>query len=231
MKKLLSLTAVAFLGLLGHAHATVLDFDLGNASGVFSFVGDGPALNPNIDLSTYSGLTHNSNATLISEGVSVANQYKAPNGGGSLFGGDYLVAFGAHRPPNHSGQEGLATFTLAPTINEFSFTWGTIDSYNKLMLTDSNGHVFNITGNVFNNPSLISGFKFGTTEADVRFFDPFGSITSAVLTSSDNSFEAANFGAVDPPAPVPLPGSIVMYVTALIAFMCFVTWRKLRPEA
>lgn len=200
MNKLLALATVALLGLTGSAHAALVDVTLGNTSSSLSY-GTGGSLSPNINLSTYGGLLLN-NAQIVAAGTSLSGQYASPTG--SLYGGNYVSVFGVPAT-------GSATFALAANENTFSFTWGTVDPYNTVVLTDSRGTVYTVTGDDIGNQ--IAGSIAGSLQTDVKFFDPYGSIVTAQLVSTQNSFEAGNFG--QGVSSVPLPASLPLFALAL----------------
>jgi len=205
-------TAAIFIsfGLNGAAHASTINVTLGNTSSDLSFSAGTPIPSPNLNLAASgSGLVLNNNAQIIMPPTTVLNQYIQPSG--SLFGNNYLAVLG--RPST-----GIATFTLAAGVNEFSFTWGTIDAYNTLILEDSRNISYTITGAAILN--RIANSVAGTTQTDVTFYSPFGSIISAQIESSDNAFEGANFSAIDP-SPVPLPPTLPLFAAALIGLGLF----------
>jgi hypothetical protein len=212
MKKFLSMAAIAAFGLLGLpgvAHASYEDISLTSTDGVFSFASSSNSLSPNVNLTTAEGsgqLVLNANSAIYTSSNSTAT---APTG--TLFGGNFLAVMG-------DTGEGMSTFTMSPGQSGFGFTWGTIDDYNTLTITDSRGYTFTITGSEL--LSAISGVDH-TTQSDVEISDAFGTITSAVLTSTQNSFEVANFSqtasAVPLPAALPLFGAAVLGL-GLIAY-------------
>ena len=214
MKKLLALSAFAVLGLSGAAHAAVLDINLGPT---VTYVGSAGNLSPNINLGTFGGLSL-VNAQVVAPPNSVFDERTRPNG--TLFGNSYLSVYGANEAPFNVNTNGTATFALAATSNQFSFTWGTIDSYNTVVITDAAHNVFTITGSdVLNH---IAGSTDGATQSDVSFFDPLAKIVSVELESTTNAFEAGNFGQAD----APLPGTLVLFGSALAGLLMFVRARK-----
>jgi hypothetical protein len=212
MQKLLTLAGIAFFSLAGFAQAATLQVTLGPS---LSY-GSGSPLSPNIDLNTYSGLVLNSNAQVLPS-ASPPGPYVIPSG--PMFDNSFLSVYGAEQstPP---GTQGTATFTLTPGNNLFGFTWGTIDHYNTIVLTDSNSHTFTITGaDILNH---IAGSHDGQTQNDVDFFDPFGTIVTAVLSSAKDSFETANFEQSE----TPLPPALMLFGTALLVTAFFMRWRQ-----
>jgi hypothetical protein len=204
------MAAAMIFALTGAANAATLDVTLGstNNSASLGFNSAGAAINPNINLNTPSpaSLVLNFNSILT---ATTDSSHTTPSG--TLFGGNYLAVMG-------SGGTGSATFTLAPNENAFAFTWGTIDGYNSLILTDSRSVTYTITGTQILNH--ITGPIPGTTQSDVSFFDPFGQIVSAQLTSSLNAFEAANFSEGDPTT-APLPPALILFGSALVGLTLF----------
>ncbi len=212
MIKTLSLALTVLLALLGTASAATLDVTLGNTGlDALGFNTAGAAINPNINLNTPSpaSLTLNFNSVLTNSSTS---QHSTPTG--SLFGGNYLAVIA-------DGGTGLATLTLAPNENTLSFTWGTIDGYNTLTLTDSRAQTYAISGSQI--LSHLAGSIPGTTQSDVSFFDPFGQIVSAQLTSSLDAFETANFD--ESKTSAPLPETMVLFASALFALFLLKTSR------
>ena len=149
---------------------------------------------------------------------------------GALYGNSYVYVTG--------NQGSSATFTLAGNQNAFGLTWGTIDTYNTLTLNTTLGQ-YVITGNdllaalsglgvpysLSGNNAVDPNNNNQGLQADVVFHDLGGYITSAVLTSSQNSFEAGNFSAV------PLPPAFVLFASGLIAMAGFSMYKKARDQA
>jgi len=215
MKKLASLTIAAALAVMtfgGSVQAATLDFTLGSGGFNPAAFTTGGTLSPNINL------TNTTPATLLLQddalvlgNISLPGIATEPTG--SLFGNSYLAVVANPTPA------GTATFTLGAHENLFGFTWGTIDSFNNLSITDSRGVIYNITGadilNALGNPG-------GNTQANVIFTDPFGNIVTAKLTSSGNSFETANFQE----SVTPLPASLPLFLTALLGMAILVFFAR-----
>jgi len=195
MKNIFLFAALAPLLFSGTAHAVTLDITLGLTPGSVSYSLSAAPNVQDINLASPSpySLALGSNSFLIDNGVTVVGQYVAPTGDS----GKYLAVLGG----------GSSTLTLEPGYNQLGFTWGTIDTYNTLTITDSRSDVYHIKGaGVSQNPPLSasiisalypSGFVYGTSQADVRISDPFGSIVTAQFSSSINSFEVGGlFGIV-----------------------------------
>jgi hypothetical protein len=215
MNKLASIMTVVLFSLAGTAHAATLDVTLGNLSSDISYSDTGGPINPNINLATAllgGSLVLNSNSAVTIG--SIPNIQAQP--GGSLFGGTYLAVYGVPIT-------GVSTFTLNAGQNTFAFTWGTVDNYNSLLIKDSRGTSYNITGT--NVLAAILGSSPGNTQSDVRFKDNFGTIVSAQLSSTQNSFEAANFSEA---SSTPLPASLPLFGMALLGFAVFAAARRRR---
>ena len=215
MKRILTLAAAAFFGLSGVAHAALLDVSLGDGS-TFTFSNSSGSLAPNVDLGSIpsSDLILDGNSQIVSG--SVSGQYAQPTGG--IFGGKYLAVLGGSSATFTNGGGGLG-------LSSFGFTWGSIDDYNTLTLTDSRGVSYTITG--ADILGAIAGSVTGTTQADVSFSDSFGNIVNAVLSSTSNSFEVANF---EKSSAVPLPPALPLFTMALMA-IGFVAYRRKTSKA
>jgi hypothetical protein len=215
MKTILSLTALMLLGVTSVAHASTLAVNLGNTGTDLTY-GVAGALNPNIDVAAAVGggslVLNNADAQVVSG--SLANDYTAPTG--SVFGGTYLAVLG------DSSTTGLATYTLASGMHSLAFTWGTIDDYNTLVITDSRNVQYTITGTDILNH--ISGSSDHATQSDVNFIDTLGTIVSAEFMSTQNSFEAANFGQSN----VPLPPALSLFCAGFVGLVLFATYRRRR---
>jgi hypothetical protein len=235
MRKLLSLATVALIGFASTTQAATLDFNLGNSDDLFTFVGSGPALTPNITLSQTPPIVTGATSLVLynSQIVTpppVAGTYAVPSSPVGLFGGTFLSVYGPNNIPLDRSSPGMATLTLLPNQNDLGFTWGSIDTYNTLTLTDSAGHIFHITGNYLttNSSTLFpGGFTGGSTSGDFNFYDPNGFIEQAVFSSTDNSFEVANLGGHDA---APLPGSVLLFGTALVGFVFFAARRRAQSK-
>jgi hypothetical protein len=210
MKTILALATLAVLGFAGAANAATVGVTLGSASNTESF-GAGSMLSPSINLATAGSLSL-SNATIVNPTSTVANQYIAPTG--SIYQNNYLAVFGGG---------GLATYTLSPNQNTFSFTWGTIDDFNTLTVTDSRNVSYTITGSTI--LANIGGSVNHTTQSDVSISDAFGAITKVQFGSSQNSFEVANFGS----SAAPLPAALPLFGAAFLALVMF--GRRARARA
>jgi hypothetical protein len=204
MKKLLMITIAVMLIVSSAARATTVDVVLG-ATDTYSL---GGTLSPNINLLS-GAVTSSANAGVLSDTWSIPGFYLSPTS--SAYGGTYLAVLGG----------GSATLTLASNQNTFGFLWGSVDAYNTLTLKTTNGN-FTITGTQLQN--VLNSLAAGVTQSNVIFSDPFGQITSAILTSANNSFEAANFGSAHIAA-VPLPGTAGMLVLGL-AVLGFIAYRN-----
>jgi len=203
MRKLFLGVVLVLAGVSSAAHATTVDVLLGATSNNQTYSISALPNNANINLSTLSaGTLDYNNAQIVNPAASVTNQYLKPTG--AIFGNNYLAVFGSPFP-------GTATLHIAAADNQFGFTWGSIDPYNYLILTDTRHVVYVITGAEL--LSHIVGSVSGTTQTDIQFNDPFGAIVSAQFLSTANSFEVANF--YQGQSSVPLPASMGLFMTAL----------------
>lgn len=212
MKKL-AITALTFFSLTGMAHATSVGFLLGATPTDLTYSIGAPALAPNIDLGTTPQLILGPTSSILPGGVNTVND-TSPTG--TLYANSYIAV---------QGPNGSSTFTIAPAQNTFGFTWGTIDNYNTLTLTDSRNVVYTITGdNLINN---ILGSVGHVTQTDVTFTDLLGTLVSAVFSSTQNAFEVANFGTtVVPVGNVPLPASLPLYLAAIVGLALYARSKK-----
>ncbi|MFA5041050.1 MAG: VPLPA-CTERM sorting domain-containing protein [Bdellovibrionales bacterium] len=192
-KFLLPIAAAAIL-FSGAAHAATITITLGAVNSYAS----GGTLVGNIDLDTTSMLTLTPNATIVPAGVTYAGVTVSPSV--PLFGDSYLYVPGA--------VGSSATFTLTADSHVFGLRWGTIDSYNTLNITDSNGNAYQIKGSEI--LTKVSGLTSGSSELDVLVVDPTGFIKTVVLLSTQNSFEAGEFYAA------PLPPAVLLFASGLI---------------
>ncbi|HEU0118549.1 MAG TPA: VPLPA-CTERM sorting domain-containing protein [Alphaproteobacteria bacterium] len=209
MKKIALLAALAAL-IATPSHAATLAINLGNTSTAITY-GVAGALNPNINLATYGGLALTTNAIVVNPATSLSMYYSQPTG--SIYQNNYLAVL--DNPPGPGTvTPGSATFTLAAGQHSFAFTWGTIDDFNTLTITDSRNVTYTITGTDI--LTQIGGTDH-TAQADVNFIDTFGTIVSATFSTTSNSFEAANFGQSN----VPLPASLPLFGAALMGLLFF----------
>jgi len=212
MKKLL-LTTAAFLSLASTAHAATL-IDLGSTV----TYGAGSAVTGDINIAGLNPATQlilTGDAHVINPALpNSAGQYTAPDGG-SVFGNNYLAVI------NTPGPSGTATYNLAPSQTTFGFTWGSVDAFNTLVVNTTNGS-YTITGqNIKDN---VAGVSLGSTDEDVTLQDTLGGfITSLVLTTSQNSFEVANF---ETATATPLPASVTLFGSALLGFAALAFFRR-----
>jgi hypothetical protein len=211
MFKKILLAVLATFFFAGAAEAATITITLG-ATDLYSL---GGTLAPNLDLN-HSGnvLTLAGDAHIVDAGWTVYNVTTSPSGG--LYSDKYLYVTGA------AGSS--AAFSLNHPADTIGLTWGTIDTYNTLTLTDSLNNVFAITGTDILNNFVSLGLDQGISQLDVVIHDGVGSITTAVLTSSRNSFEAGNFSAV------PLPPTFLLFASGLIALAGFAVYKKARSQ-
>ena len=140
-----------------------------------------------------------SNATTVKG--TLAGQYVRPLGGG--VNDTYLSVFGS--------PDGSAAFTVNGMKTTLDFSWGSIDSYNKLEVWDTNDVKYTVTGSMLDAalPSIVLG-----TTGHYFTFTAMSGIAKFVLSSTSNSFEAANFRLSN----VPLPAALPLFGFALLGF-------------
>jgi hypothetical protein len=196
MKKIIALAAFLLAGISSSANASTLDILLGTPSTYSLSAAD---LISNVNVSSPQ-LVPISNAGVVVG--SIPNIILKPSNISNAT--PYLAIF----------QNGSAQFTPSSSINQFGFTWGSIDVFNTVTISDAT-HTFSITGSDLAAHIAVS---FGTTEKDVLFTDPFGPILSVLFSSSSNSFEVAHLfqGSNNT---VPLPGSMILFMTGLVALL------------
>jgi|GEM_PF-2392172 hypothetical protein len=223
MFKTILLAAVAVFSLAGAANAAGLPADVTITLGATDAYSLGGTITPNFNLGSGptpiagSGLSL-TGGEIVAAGSSVPDVNTSPTG--SLFGNSYLYVLGSDSSPGSN-----ATFTLTQAANDIGLTWGTIDDYNTLTVTDAKGNVFAVTGtNLLAGAATagISGLVAGTSQLNVALIDPFAAITSIVLTSYQNSFEAGNFSAAE----VPVPPTFVLFALGLVALAGFAMVKK-----
>ncbi len=118
----------------------------------------------------------------------------------------YLAVFGQLGKP--WGTPGTATFSLTEGVTQFSFLWGSIDSYNFVTVTNGSGDEYTISGADLIANSLLN-IREGKTSRYFSLTDMAG-IVKVVLTSCKDAFEIARISAV------PLPAAGLLFGTALL---------------
>jgi hypothetical protein len=198
--KLLLLAACAACSLAAPSRAATLDITLGSTLQY----GSGLSLAPNIDLKTFSGLQLGSDSHVITPPVLFPHTFTVPSG--PLFDNNFLVL---------NGGSSNTKISLAHGNDLFGFTWGSIDTDNIVVLTDSKHHTFTITGaDILNHVAGLSGDDAADRQENVVFKDPFASIVSAVFETACDPFEMGNFGQGE----APVPASLAMFGAALLGF-------------
>jgi len=224
-KQILLLATVVSSLLTGAAHAATLDIFLGATPGSVSYSVSAAPVVQNIDIANPgpNSLVRDNNSILLPQGFENDNYAKPPLG----TTGEYLAVTSNFSSP-HTGS---ATLTLA-SGDLFGFTWGTIDTYNTLTITDSRHDAFVITGgDISNNPAISAsmlaalypgGFAEGASQTQVEIKDSFGHIVSAQFQSSTNSFEVGGFSTGE----APLPPALVLFGTGLLGLAGFAYQRR-----
>ena len=207
MKKNLPLLVIAsVLSFSTIARASTLTVNLGLTGSDLVF-SDGGTLAPDQNLIGNPRLTLDHNAVIITPPATVSNFYIRPSG--SIYGNSFLSVYGLP-------DAGQATFTNLPGQNLLGFTWGTIDDYNTLVITDTRNVQYTITGSTV--LAFIVGSINHTTQSDVIFNDAYADIKTAVFKSTNNSFEVANLQDPSPNA-VPLPPSLSLFAIAILGLV------------
>lgn len=103
---------------------------------------------------------------------------------------------------------GMTVFSLGNPTNQFSFTWGTIDDFNSVNITNNNDQTYYFTGaDILANGLVVLG---SDKTKYISIFDPAG-IKNIALMSYGRSFEAGNINISN----VPLPAALPMFGIAL----------------
>ena len=200
MKRFLSLFSalILLLGLSGVANATDINHN---------FVADG-----NQYTSPYFATAENFNGALawtwIGSGdvvsSSVDNEFSAPGGVDGINKDltKYVTV------PKFDDRTGSYTATLGANYNYFGIWWGSVDTYNTLTFSDSQGIVASFTGPDIT--TLNSGIQYGnqtypSTNLYVNFLN-LPTFNSFTMTSTQYAFEADNIavGNVSVPEPTTL---------------------------
>ena len=131
-------------------------------------------------------------------------------------GGEFAVPYGTGPSANYLSvyQVGSAVFTLTQAAGTFGIDWGSIDPSNQILFTDTKGNQFTLTGSEIDASANGDQGINGTDKVMVT--SEYG-ITSAVLTSGQNSFEV---GAVSV-SPVPIPGALLLFGSAVAGLAVF----------
>lgn len=111
---------------------------------------------------------------------------------------------------------GKAVFSLGDDVTKFSFLWGSIDTDNKVTVTNFDNNTYSFTGQ---DLLLSLGYKkkqldnvTGTIDAYVTITD-YAGIKSIVMEAVCKTFEVARITAV------PLPGGLVLFGSGLIGLV------------
>lgn len=202
--RLFAFALAASVGFTTVSHAATLGISLGNTNADIAY-GAGPTLSPNIHLNSPAPATLvlNSNAQIVDPRQSLPDTYLDFQG--PLLDNNFLAVLGGNETP------GFATLTLAPSRTLFGFTWGSIDGFNTLAITDSRAVTYTITGadiisQIGNPPEGLA-----TTQTDVSFSSLFGDIVSVQFVSSQNSFEVGNLS----DTATPIPASLLLFGSGL----------------
>jgi hypothetical protein len=199
--RLLAIAAAGFAFISSAQAATYLvEIEPGNTNS-YSVSTTTEALANNVSLTSPSLILSGPNAGVVN--TTVPSQYVAPLG---INGADYV----------YTGASSSASFALNSTA--FGFTWGTLDSYNVLTLSWTQGNATKsatISGTDIVN---MLGLPVGTNaQADVLFTIKNNrfSFTQAVMTSEMAAFEAANIST----STVPVPGAALLFGSGLLGLL------------
>ena len=100
------------------------------------------------------------------------------------------------------GHPGSATFSFDEKVTTFAFTWGSIDRYNWLEVTNASHDTYKISG--ADLMASMAGIKEGKTSKYFSITDLSGILT-VVLRSCSDAFEVANISVSNVPLPAALP--------------------------
>lgn len=175
------------------------------AASLCAIVGFAPSANATVSFSFDPGLAS------PSAGFTVVNRFDNANG---LVGSGYQIllppANGNGAPPANSFPSGTSylsvlgngyvTYTFAAPVAAFQFDWGSIDTYNTLVVGGSNPITI-IPGVNFHNPAN-GNQAWSQTNGRFTVFGTAGeTFTSVTFRSSTNSFEVDNLAVRAVPEP------------------------------
>jgi hypothetical protein len=163
------------------------------ASAAISFTFDGGVNAPSLGYTVINDFNDSADLT----GVAGSN---------SITGTDYQIKFppadGNGAPPADSDGKsgylsvlggGSATITFTKPVSSFQFDWGSIDSYNELVINSNKESTTIDPGSMnFMNPANGNQVSPGTNGLFTVTGVPGETFTSITLTSSQNSFEIDN---------------------------------------
>lgn len=172
----------------------------------------------NFDSSTLpSGITLSLTGGAEEVTGSVSGQYAAPyfsNGDGALFGdgpangpdtSQYVAVLGG----------GQATLSFATPQSYVGLLWGSVDTYNTLVLLNGTTVVGELTGsNITANADGDQGAD-GTYYVNIDSSTPF---TSVEFLSSENSFEFDDVAVSPNQQPIPEPASLALVGAGIFGF-------------
>jgi hypothetical protein len=110
---------------------------------------------------------------------------------------------------------GIATLNTPGTLASLSVYLGSIDNYNTITFNGQNGFSQSFTGYQLYPPANGDQFAASTNRRLTFTFDPADFVNQVVFTSSGNSFEFDNIAANDPPARIPEPMTLALFVAGL----------------
>jgi hypothetical protein len=220
MKQLLLLASLLFAALTGTAQGSLLktiDITLtGNSTFDITSYYAHP-LHANIELhNLHHQFDDTRDASLVFD-----RRYDSVN----IHGNKYLSIESGHS--HHHTSIGFADYDVPGNVhaNVFGFTWLNPGSENlglELFDTHSGNAPFNITF------SDIASFICGNKPIDIIIRDPYGDFTSidfknlvrnTLLKVANFTFQSQTFGDPGNSAAMPLPGSLILFLTSLVALL------------
>lgn len=210
LKKTLLAAVLSFV-FAAPAHASLLTITINNGSIVGHAYSSDGSVSGNIDISEVTGASGTaSQGTNVSSGGSVIA--KSPSG--NLYDHEYFYVLGSDTR--------MAGLTLTSAVDTFGFRWGTLDTYNSVIVTDGTSYMTTITGTAILTilQTYKKNFSAGNDQIDLIIRDLGGAIRSIIWSSTGNTFEVANLTAI------PLPAAFWLMLSALVALVGFSAYRR-----
>ena len=120
--------------------------------------------------------------------------------------GDHAIPFGISKTSPYVSvyTGGDAIFTFTEPVSAVSFDWGSIDTYNTLLVTTTKGQTLTITGSELTSDN---GNQGSGGSDFIKITSALGDIQKLTLESNGIAFEAGNFAV----SAVPLPAALPMF--------------------
>jgi hypothetical protein len=159
------------------------------------------------------GFTFDGGLNAPSAGYTVINNFNSPSDDSAITGNNFQIKFppadGNGAPPADGSKGylsvlggGSATITFAKPVSSFQFDWGSVDSYNSLVITSNSESETVVPGSMnFTNPANGDQVSPGTNGLFTVTGSPGETFTSITLSSSSNSFEIDNLAVAGVPEP------------------------------